>query len=171
FWDVAGILKSLDVYLAHCPKSEGGKIDHITYGRITDIASMYNIFDTLIIHRPSISLDRPNAIDVAENHDSRAVKLWGRDIEVGKMFENPRLFNLGHTLDSLDAFRMPYRKRDLEWLKRADSARGALSKVWSAARDSYDRMLRAVDTDVADRESIPDMLSYHDSPEFKATVA
>lgn len=115
-------MKSLDVYLASCAKSEAEKIDFVIYSRITDIAAMHRIFMMLMMHRPAITLDPPQTMDVIKHHESRAMRLWHRVTAMSKMLDDPRLWNLGHTFDSLEAFRMPSGKRDLVWLSRADHA-------------------------------------------------
>lgn len=116
------MLKSLDLYLATCSKTEAAKIDAITYSRITDMAAMYRILVALRMHRPTPSLHYSSITECIKWRDAPKWRLWPVEKDILRIMEDPRQFRSWKALSKLENFRMPTGKRDEDWIKRADSA-------------------------------------------------
>jgi len=194
-YDIAIILKSLDLYLCECGKAEAGKIDFITYNKITDMAATYRILAALRMHRPSVSLRYSSLTEVMKTRDSTTSRLWRHKEKMLEILENPRKFRFGTAFHILDKYRMPSGKKNEQWLDRANSAvsfhtfaktlpllqamtltartsqqRQALSDVWSTARKHYTNMYRDLNFSISDIDDMARMLSHHDSADYLAMV-
>lgn len=169
--DIALLLKSLDLYLAQCKKGEAMKIHPVTYNTVTDLAAMYRILAALRMHRPTPTLRYSSFAEVIETRDSQAWRLCRKGKGICKIMENPANFRYGNKLNDGNKYQMPKGRRNERWLERAESARNALSEVWSLARENFRNMYQTLNINEADTEDMIRMLSHHDSPEFLATVA
>lgn len=121
-YDIAIILKSLDLYLRKCRKAEAGKIDYITYNRVTDLAAAYRILAALRMHRPFISVRYISETEIIKTRDTLTWRLWRHDDEIAEVLDDLRKFRFGTAFHNLDRYRMPRGKKDQQWLERANSA-------------------------------------------------
>ena len=160
-WDMALILKSLDLYLAKCGTREAKKIDPMVYCKITDIAALYQILTAIRMHRPTLSF----------RYTSSTLVLSKIGRKLKEVFENPRLFHFRRSFNNLDKFKFPSGKKNEQWLDRAHSARNALSQAWSSAREDYKKIYRGLNICDLDTEEMVRLLSYHHSPDVLAEVA
>lgn len=127
--DIAIILNSLDIYLSECGKTEAGKIDFITYNRITDMAAMYRILAALRMHRPSMSLRYTYVEEVMKTRDSATWRLWRHKEKILEIMEDPQKFRFGTAFHNMERYRMPSGKKTEQWLDRADSAVSILNRL------------------------------------------
>lgn len=170
-WDMALVLKSLDLHLAKCGTKEARKIDPIVYSKITDLAAMYRILTAVHMHRPTPSLLYTLSTEIPSKTGTGTWRAWPHLDKMKQVFEDPQSFRFWHKLDSLDNFKIPKGKKNEEWLDRADSASRALSQLWSLARDDYKRIYRSRNDHNVDIEEAVRLLSYHDSPDVLAAAA
>ena len=124
------MLRSLDMYLGSCSKSEAAKINDITYRRITDMAAMYRIYLAVIMHRPSFSVEYGKASSWKDCDTSRTWRLSFRSSDVLDMLSDEKSARLWRTLENLNQFRMPLGKKDNVWLEGADRAVSDFDETW-----------------------------------------
>ena len=170
-WDMALVLKSLDLYLAKCGTKEARKIDPIVDSKTADIAAMYRILTAVRMHRPKPPLLYTLSTEIPSKTGKGTLRIWPYRDKLKELFENPRSFHFRQTLDSLDKFKIPKGEKNEQWLDRADSAHRALSQVWSSAREDYERVCRSLNIRNVDTEDVVQLLSYHDSPDVLAAAA
>ncbi|KAL8836359.1 MAG: hypothetical protein Q9170_002932 [Blastenia crenularia] len=168
--DIAVLLKSLDLYLANCSRTEAAKIDAITYSHLTDMAAMYRVLATLRMHRPAHSLEYTQIEFIKKTRDSQAWRLLSHNQEWQKIVQDPRQFRFGSALENLNKYRMPTGKKTQQWLESADHARAALSELWCMARNNFRQLYQKLGINAKDTEDVVRMLSYHDSPDHVAAI-
>lgn len=121
-YDTALVLRSLDMHLGSCNKSEAAKINDITYSRITDMAAMCRIYLAILMHRPPFSVEYGKAFSWKDCDTSRTWRLSNRSSDVLDMLVDEKRARLWRTLEDLNQFRMPTGKKDNVWLEGADRA-------------------------------------------------
>ncbi|KAI4196094.1 MAG: hypothetical protein LQ350_006791 [Teloschistes chrysophthalmus] len=172
YHDNADLLKALDNHLAVSKKSEAGKIDFMVYTKITETAALQRVLAALRMHRPMIPLEYGFIKEAMKLHDLPfRWRFQPSAIAFQALWSEPKNLRLGNMLNSLDKFRMPSGKKDLQWLERADNARQALRQVWSIARDSHERMYRSAGIDVDSQDGPLKLFAHFDSPELQSIVA
>ena len=162
-YNIALILKSLDLYLGECQKKDAEKINAISYSLITDMAAMYRIWSALRMHRPSQSFPYTKIEEILKKRHSKTWRLWRVQTKLMEWDKDPQKPPLGNALDNFNKFKMPMGKKTQEWLDRADSGRKVLSNVWSRVRESYKTMYRSANVNAADTEEVLQMLSLQNS--------
>ena len=124
------------------------------------------------MHRPTQSFKYGTRAEAINNMPtSQASRIGQYEKRMLKIMQDPRQFRYDETFKNIDQFRMPEGVRNQQWLRKADSARRNVSKVWSLARDNYKRMYKKLKINLDDTEYLVRLLSYHDNPDHLATVA
>lgn len=95
----------------------------MVYTKITETAALQRVLAALRMHRPMIPLEYGFIKEAMKLHDLPfRWRFQPSAIAFQALWSEPKNLRLGNMLNSLDKFRMPSGKKDLQWLERADNA-------------------------------------------------